>query len=87
MIVMLETIFYYTWWVFLITIIFSFSIYILFVCLSAISMIAKNIKVYSTFYIKYAQMNENEKIMSENLYESIIKWKKEKINKYFNNQE
>lgn len=83
---MLETIFYYTWWVFLITIIFLISIFILQICLYLINLITKNIKVYSTFYIKYAQMNANEKTMSDNLYESIIKWKKEKIDKYFNNE-
>lgn len=32
------------------------------------------------------KMNSNEKEMVNNLYNSIVKWEKEKINKYFKNK-
>jgi len=76
----METIFYYTGWVFLILLTGLLIILLIMTNLYLINKIISKIKVYWTLYLKFAIMNSNERKISDDLYKSVVKWEKEKIN-------
>ena len=80
---MLETIFYYTWWIVLVLLWMILSIVLIYYILVAIKKLSTRIKVYAVFVYAYKKMDNRERQIAADLYDSMMKWEKEKLDKYF----
>lgn len=79
---MLELIFYYIWWIACILLLIYIIIIILDLICRWIKQLSKKIKIFFIITYKLKKMTTEEKIISGDLYQSLM-WDKTKIEKYY----